>query len=172
MLDQHVLSSWPIESCGEVIGFETTRSLLGELVYRLKYRDGPPDAIVETAVAFIRERWRGALDCVVAAPPSVRRTRQPVGVVADRIGKALGIPMLLHAVVKTTVTQPMKSVRPPERPSILGAAIQPGPNSVQDMRVLLVDDVFETGSTLRRTAEVLADSGASEIRALALTRTK
>jgi predicted amidophosphoribosyltransferase len=36
----------------------------------------------------------------------------------------------------------------------------------------LVDDLWETGSTLRRVAEVLGQMGASEIWALAMTRTK
>ena len=35
--------------------FETTRSSLGELVYQLKYRNGPLNDIVETAVAFVTE---------------------------------------------------------------------------------------------------------------------
>lgn len=35
--------------------FATTRSALGELVYKLKYRNGPLNDIVETAVAFVTE---------------------------------------------------------------------------------------------------------------------
>jgi len=51
VLDRHVV-------------FETTRSPLGELVYQLKYRNGTPSDIVETAVAFITERWGGVIDCL------------------------------------------------------------------------------------------------------------
>jgi predicted amidophosphoribosyltransferase len=36
----------------------------------------------------------------------------------------------------------------------------------------LIDDLWETGSTLRRVAEVLGQMGATEVRALAMTRTK
>jgi predicted amidophosphoribosyltransferase len=59
-----------------------------------------------------------------------------------------------------------------ERAPLLSAAIQPGTDSVQGRRVLLVDDLWETGSTLRRVAEVLGTMGAPEVRALAMTRTK
>jgi len=35
-----------------------------------------------------------------------------------------------------------------------------------------VDDLWDTGSTLRRVAEVLLQMGATDVRALAMTRTK
>jgi hypothetical protein len=49
VLDRHVISSHPIGYVGEHMQFETTRSPLGELVYQLKYRNGPVSDIVETA---------------------------------------------------------------------------------------------------------------------------
>ena len=56
VLDRHVISSRTIGYAGEHMQFETTRSSLGELVYQLKYRNGPLDDIVDTAVAFVNER--------------------------------------------------------------------------------------------------------------------
>lgn len=172
VLDRHVIASRPIGYLGEHMQFETTRSPLGELVYQLKYRNGKPDDIVETAVAFVRERWNDAIDCVVSPPPSLHRTKQPAVVIADGIAKNLGVPALTSAAIKATATQQMKNVPLAERAPLLSAAIQVGPDLVQGSRVLLVDDLWETGSTLRRVAEVLEQKGASEIRALAMTRTK
>ena len=60
-----VISAVPIGYLGEHMQFDTTRSALGELVYRLKYRNGPLNDIVDTAVAFVNERWNGVIDCVV-----------------------------------------------------------------------------------------------------------
>jgi competence protein ComFC len=127
---------------------------------------------VETAVAFINERWNGVIDCVVPPPPSLHRTKQPAVLIADGIATSLGVPSLAGAAVKATATQQMKNVPLHERAPLLSAAIQPGADSVHGRRVLLVDDLWETGSTLRRVAEVLGQMGASEIRALAMTRTK
>jgi predicted amidophosphoribosyltransferase len=152
--------------------FETTRSPLGELVYQLKYRNGKPDAIVETAVAFIMERWHGVIDCVVPPPPSLHRTKQPAVLIAEGIAASLGVPSLPSATIKATATQQMKNVPLHERGPLLSAAIQAGTDSVQNRQVLLVDDLWETGSTLRRVSEVLRQMGASEIRALVMTRTK
>lgn len=172
VLDKHVLSSRPIGYLGEHMQFETTRSLLGELVYQLKYRSGKPDDIVETAIAFVTERWGGVIDCVVPPPPSLHRTKQPAVIIADGIAAHLRVPCLPAAAIKATATQPMKNVPLHERAPLLSAAIQAGSESVENRRVLLVDDLWETGSTLRRVAEVLAQMGATEIRALAMTRTK
>ena len=55
VLDQHVISSRPVGYVAEHMQFETTRSSLGELVYQLKFGNGPLNDIVETAVAFVTE---------------------------------------------------------------------------------------------------------------------
>ncbi|HZT75871.1 MAG TPA: phosphoribosyltransferase family protein [Vicinamibacterales bacterium] len=172
VLDRHVISARPIGYLGDHMQFDTTRSPLGELVYQLKYRNGGPDDIIETASAFILERWPGLIDCIVLPPPSLHRARQPVRLIVDGLAARLGVPVRSEAVMKATATQQMKNVPLYERGPLLSAAIQRGTESVQGLRVLVVDDLWETGSTLRRVAEVLTEMGASEIRALALTRTK
>ena len=85
---------------------------------------------------------------------------------------ALGVPSLAAAVIKATATPQMKNVTLHERAPLLSAAIQAGSDAVQGQRILLIDDLWETGSTLRRVAEVLGQMGATEVRALAMTRTK
>jgi competence protein ComFC len=172
VLDRHVISSRPIGYAGEHMQFETTRSALGELVYQVKYRNGPLNNIVDTAVAFVNERWDGVIDCVVPPPPSLHRTKQPTVLIASGIAAALGVQALAAAVIKATATAQMKNVPLHERAPLLSAAIQAGTDAVQGRRVLLVDDLWETGSTLRRVAEVLGQMGATEVRALVMTRTK
>ena len=89
VLDRHVISSRPIGYAGEHMQFETTRSALGELVYQLKYRNGTLNDIVDTAVAFVNERWNGVIDCVVPLPPSLHQTQQPAVLIAAGITAAL-----------------------------------------------------------------------------------
>ena len=172
VLDRHVISSVPTGYLGEHMQFDTTRSALGELVYQLKYRNGPLNDIVETAVAFVNERWNGGIDCVVSPPPSLHRTKQPAVLIAAGIAAALGVSAAPAAAVKANATPQMKNVPLHERAPLLSAAIQAGTDTIQGRRVLLVDDLWETGSTLRRVAEVLGQMGATEVRALAMTRTK
>jgi predicted amidophosphoribosyltransferase len=172
VLDRHVISSVPVGYLGEHMQFDTTRSALGELVYQLKYRSGTLNDIVDTAVNFVNERWNGVIDCVVSPPPSLHRTKQPAVLIAAGIAAALGVPAAPSAAVKATATPQMKNVLLHERAPLLSAAIQAGTDAVHGRRVLLVDDLWETGSTLRRVAEVLGQMGATEVRALAMTRTK
>jgi predicted amidophosphoribosyltransferase len=172
VFDRHVISSHPIGYVGEHMQFETTRSAMGELVYQLKYRNGSLTDIVETAVAFVTERWNGVIDCVVPPPPSLHRTKQPAVLIAAGIAEALGVQSFAAAAVKTTATPQMKNVPLHERVPLLSAAIQAGTDAVQGQRILLIDDLWETGSTLKRVAEVLGQMGATEVRALVMTRTK
>ena len=145
VLERHVMSSVPIGYLGEHMQFETTRSALGELVYQLKYRNGPLNDIVETAVAFVTERWNGVIDCVVSPPPSLHRTKQPAVLIAEGIAGALGVRSLPAAAVKATATPQMKNVPLHERAPLLSAAIQAGTDAVQGQRILLIDDLWETG---------------------------
>jgi predicted amidophosphoribosyltransferase len=60
-----------------------------------------------------------------------------------------------------------------ERQRVLAEAVQAGGNDVKGKSILLFDDLIESGSTLRRAAEVLLrDGGARAVYALVLTRTK
>jgi len=175
VLDHHTLSSVPTHYVGPHLQFETTRTPLGELLYRLKYRGGHTGVsdIVDTLVEFIESRWRPSIDCIVPAPPSVHRADQPVVRIAEELGRRLSLPVVVDAVLKVRGTPQMKDVPGvQERATMLADAIQPGGTSVRGRRVLLFDDLIEHGSTLRRVATILNENGAAEIRALVLTRTK
>jgi predicted amidophosphoribosyltransferase len=60
-----------------------------------------------------------------------------------------------------------------ERQAVLTEAVQVGDVDVRGKIILLVDDLIESGSTLRRAAEVLLKDGTAQaVYALVLTRTK
>ena len=86
--------------------FETTRSEIGESLYRLKYKKDKSvlDEIIITATEFIRLRnWE--LDLVVAVPASRKgRAFQPAPPVAEGIARALGIDVCIDCVIKVKST--------------------------------------------------------------------
>jgi len=175
VLDRHTISSTPT---GDPYNpFDTKRTELGELVYQLKY-GGKMEAlpiIVDTAEEFIRNGWQGlpGIDCIVPAPPSVSRKMQPVVALARELAARLGLQTCEDAVVKVKRTEQMKNVTKTDRPAILEEAIQLGTGAVKNKRVLLFDDLVESGSTLSRVTEVLlGEGGASAVHVLVLTRTK
>ena len=201
VLDRHTISSTPTGD--PIYRFDTKRTELGELLYQFKYGgkpqpgaydpfaphpvpsalQGPMDSakidlmqgIVDTVHDFLEKRcatWP-SFDCIVPAPPSLKREVQPVVAIARELAARLGLPLCENAVVKAKPTSQMKNVDKADRPRVLSEAIQKGPADVRGKRVLLVDDLIESGATLRRATEVLLrDGSAAAVYALVLTRTK
>jgi predicted amidophosphoribosyltransferase len=106
-LDVHTLSSiyLGVNEAGHDV-FENTRSELGELLYRLKYRADKSAAkeIIETASAFLM-RHRSKFDIMVPVPPSGARAIQPVVTVARGIGEAIGLPVVECITLTRPATQ-------------------------------------------------------------------
>ena len=172
VLDKHVISSTPIGYLGEHMQFDTVRTVLGELVYRFKNKSGPVDDIVQTASNFAVTRWPQRIGCVMSVPPSAHRSSQPGAVLAKGIAAALGVPVLDNVVEKVKATQQMKNVPVNEREALLAEAINTGTASAAGVSVLIVDDLWETGTTMRRVATLVSATGAKEVRVLVMTRTK
>jgi predicted amidophosphoribosyltransferase len=174
VLDYHTISSTPTGD--PYYRFDTKRTDLGERLYQLKYRRGGAAVladIADTAEQFVRQ-WGVLIECIVPAPASLNRTSQPVIEIARELASRLGIPAYESALKKVTATQQMKNIDDwAERQALLKDAIQLGDADVADKTVLLIDDLIESGSTLRRAAEVLLNDGSAKaVYALALTRTK
>jgi predicted amidophosphoribosyltransferase len=174
VLDYHTISSTPTGD--PYYRFDTKRTELGELLFRLKYRAAGSAAvtdIVDTAEQFIRG-WKPAIECIVPAPPSLTRKTQPAVEVARELASRLQLPVFENAVVKVKSTPQMKNIDDwAERQRVLAEAVQSGKDDLKGKSILLFDDLIESGATLRRAAEVLLkEGGARTIYALVLTRTK
>lgn len=173
VLDFHSVSATPTND--PYHPFDIKRTELGELLYRFKYA-GQKDAladIVETVAAFVRS-WNAGVNLIVPAPPSMKRTSQPVVEIATGLAKAIDIPLSGDAVRKVKETPPMKNV--PgwyERQKLLAEAIAAGEDNVAGKRVLLLDDLTQSGATLARITQVLLEGKSAEaVLALVLTRTR
>jgi predicted amidophosphoribosyltransferase len=174
VLDYHTISSTPTGD--PYYRFDTKRTDLGELLFRFKYRSAGTPAlndIVDTVEQFVRG-WKPPIECIVPAPASVTRRAQPGTELARGLAARLLLPVFEGAVAKVKATAQMKNIDDwVERQRLLEEAIQVGKDDVRGKCILLVDDLIESGSTLRRAAEVLLkDAGARAVYALVLTRTK
>ena len=173
VLDYHSVSATPTGD--PYHPFEMKYTELGSRLYQFKYRSDSSVVadIVETAEHFLKESGI-TIECVVPAPPSMRRASQPVVDLARELAKRLGVPVCENAVVKVKETPSMKNIPDWfERQRVLGEAVKAGPGDVKGKTVLLLDDLVESGSTLRRAADVLLkDRAAAAVYALGLTRTR
>ena len=156
--------------------FDTTRSEIGDLLYRLKYKKDKSvlGEIVTTATEFIKStNW--ALDLVVSVPPSRKgRAFQPVPPVAKGIASALGIDVCIDCVIKVKETPELKGIFDfDQRLRILGDAFEVRDPVVTGRAVLLFDDLYRSGATLNVLTRVLLEQGkARNVYALTLTMTR
>ncbi len=156
--------------------FETTRTEIGELLYRLKYKKDKSvlGEIVTTATEFIKlKNW--ALDLVVAVPPSRKgRAFQPVPPVAEGIARALGIDVCIDCVIKVKSTPELKRIFDfDQRLRILEDVFEVRDPIVTGRNVLLFDDLYRSGATLNAVTRVLLEQGkARNVYTITLTMTR
>lgn len=174
VLDYHTVSSTPTGD--PYYRFDTKRTALGELLYKMKY-GAPTDAVIadiaDTAAEFV-QKWKPAIDCIVPTPASLNRKTQPVVEIARELAVRLRLPLFEDAVIKVKATPQMKNIDDwSERQRVLADSVQAGSNDVKGKSILLFDDLIESGSTLQRSANVLMkECDAKALYALVLTRTK
>jgi len=154
--------------------FDTVRSPLGELVYRLKYRGdkGAIASIVEAVVRFVKTCDIHP-EVLVPMPPSKQRTFQPVFEVAAELAKALGINFNGTSLKKSKPTEQMKDVGDFSARVVTLEASFACDQDLAGQSVLLLDDLFQSGATMNVAARVLKSQGSVKaVYALALTRTR
>ena len=172
---QHTISSEFIgyDSNGHA-QFDTKRSELGELVFRLKNRSDRATLapIADTAAEFVLASGI-QFDAVVPVPPSRRRPFQPVIEIATALGARLAKPVLLSVVSKVKETPELKDVFDfGERQKLLEGAFAVDEKAAKGQRLLLVDDLYRSGATAAIVAKELMGAGASAVYFLAMTKTR
>jgi predicted amidophosphoribosyltransferase len=174
-LDVHTLSSIPIgyNEFGHM-QFDTTRSEVGELLYKLKNRrdTSKVDEIVAAAISHLRT-WHPPIEMIVPVPPSSRRALQPVMLLAKGISDQLPIP-LVECVTKTRDTPQLKNIFDlDERLKALDGVHTVDASATQGRKVLLFDDLYRSGATMNAITTLLYDQGmAADVFALTITRTR
>lgn len=174
-LDRHVQSS---EYLGEnEYGhpqFETTRTELGELLFRLKYRsDQAAIAPIAQAAADFVKKWNPQVDVIVPVPPSKARKVQPLMQIVEEVGRLLHLPVEQASVRKVKPTPELKNLGHSDRVDAVAGAHAVDSQAFAGRRVLLLDDLYQTGATLNAIGRLLKEAGgASAVFALALTRAR
>ena len=92
-----------------------------------------------------------------------RRGYNQAEVFARALGRDLRLPVERKMVRRIRDTTPQKNLNERERKDNLKNAFQFTDNIVKYKRVLLVDDIYTTGSTIDAVAEVLISGGIKEI---------
>lgn len=158
---------------------------LREALSRYKYRADTQWSAVfgRLLVGYLDDHmpWFDDYDALVGVPaflgPGARRAWDPVGAILAVANDLAGRrwPVESNAIVKTAETAPMAGLSLGRRRSSAEGELRhslrvPDPSRVAGARLLVVDDVFTEGSTLREVARALQRAGAVEVGALTLAR--
>lgn len=116
------------------------------------------------------------IDLIMPVPlhPSRLRAREfnQSLLLADRIGRHLARPIAATSLVRILATDPQTTLTRQERLRNLRQAFAVRkPETVADRRILLIDDVYTTGTTLNECAKTLRKAGSGPVYALTLART-
>ncbi|WP_432735023.1 ComF family protein [Maridesulfovibrio sp. FT414] len=91
-------------------------------------------------------------------------------VLAEHVAKSSGIPLAAHGLRRTRKTIPQSALNGTERRENLLQAFSADNARVAGKKVLLVDDVFTTGSTADECARTLLEAGATDVEVMVLAR--
>jgi len=87
---------------------------------------------------------------------------------AKQLGKQFGIPVESKILTRIKKTVPQKELNPAERQNNLKKAFKIAQNDVKLKTIIIVDDIYTTGSTIDAASEVLLAGGAERIYFLSL----
>ena len=91
---------------------------------------------------------------------------------ADQLGRHMARPVSARNLVRVAATDPQTTLTRQARLRNLRHAFEiRGPQDLSGKRILLVDDVFTTGTTLNECAKTLRNAGTGPVFALTLART-
>ncbi len=125
----------------------------------------------------VMEDVRGiAFDCVAAIPLHPRRLRMREFnqslLLARQVARTLSLPLSMDALSRVRETPPQVGLSKKERNENVRNAFQVGRSEeIKNKRILLIDDVYTTGATLKEGAKALMRAGAAEVTVATVART-
>lgn len=107
------------------------------------------------------------VDAIVPIPIHRSRLRKrgfnQAEILAEIAGERLGIPVRPEILIRTKKTLPQKELSAAERLKNLSGAFDAGVVPLEIRRILLVDDIYTTGSTIEACSRVLRAAGVEEV---------
>ena len=166
-------SGWSLGFHSQFSGDQWSRSRVGDLAYRLKYlsdRSVLPELVEIALELFNQHSELIEVDVILPVPSTSNRAFDPVLAFCDALSERIKRPALA-VLRKTRTTLPQKEMKTmaQKRNNVAGAFSLNETLNVK--RILLVDDLFDSGETLKEITRLLIRSGIKSVCVLALTST-
>lgn len=148
-------------------------SNVGLSIHRCKYENGGdfPDFLLKLVLkAFRKKFWQEKFDLIVYVPPT--SSGDLVKNFATKIAQVLNF-TISHNLVKTRQTDEQKVFENSylKSDNVKDAFTLTSPNEVYGKRILLVDDIFDSGATIKEIGKLLTHFGATQIAPIVIART-
>ena len=154
--------------------FDNVRTPMGTLIHALKYRD---DLTAVPAIIGLLDEIKGIenFDYIVPIPPTKKNRKfQPVETIAVALGQRRGVEVLAGLLTNSGHEELKGITDPLERDERLQSALQfSGGHDIEGKKILLLDDVYDSGSTLRIATDLVYRNGkAASVSVLTMTKTR
>jgi len=122
-----------------------------------------------------RRRWLELIkpEALVPVPihPSRKRMRgyNQAELIARALSEQSGIPVNTRLIIRSRKTLPQKGLNDGERQNNLKRAFKIRQNDVKLSTIVIIDDIYTTGSTIDAMSEVLHQAGISDVYFMTLT---
>ena len=116
-------------------------------------KSGQPEALIPVPLHSSRKQSRGY---------------NQAELLAKALGKQLGIPVISHIVKRVKKTVPQKKLSQVQRQNNLKRAFKIIRNDVKLNTIIIIDDIYTTGSTIDSMSAVLKEAGIKNIYFIAL----
>jgi ATP-dependent DNA helicase RecQ len=148
-------------------------SNVGAALRHSKYEGGGdfPDWLLKLTLKAFRKYFGNTnFDLILYVPPT--ESGDLVKNFAEKISAVLKIP-ISHQLVKSEATSPQKVFQSgiSKKDNVHGKFVFQIPSEITDKSILLIDDIFDSGYTIKEIGQYLTDIGAATIAPLVIART-
>lgn len=148
-------------------------SNVGNALHRSKYENGEdfPDFLLKlTLKAFKRTFGNKKFDLLLYVPPT--HSGNLVKNFAEKFSNVINVP-ISHKLQKTRETSEQKVFQNgySKRDNVAGAFDYSDVHEIQNKKIILLDDIFDSGATIKEIGRMLTNKGALEIAPITIAKT-
>ncbi|MDD5145524.1 MAG: phosphoribosyltransferase family protein [Candidatus Pacebacteria bacterium] len=156
-------------------------NLVKNLIHQFKYDPYVKElsvslsSLIITHLLTIQKSFDRDNSVLIPVPVTKKRKKlrgfNPSEEIAKELAKNLNLPLLADCLIKIKETRPQMELSAEERmENIKGVFAVENAEKIKDKKILLVDDVYTTGSTMEECAGALKGSGAFEVWGVVVAR--
>lgn len=171
-------SGYALGHYSERAGAKTEKTQVGELLHRFKYQFDPDagEELANLAAELIKgQRVLKSSDFMLTVPPSfTSRPFDPIAFLAERVSQRTKIRWERDVIKRARITKLQKRIfdKADKEENVISAFSLGNPGLISGKRILLLDDLYDSGATINQISQILRRARADKIFSLVLAKTR